>query len=44
MITKKFLSDESGLTVALETILLFAISVIFSDDILFIPGYEPEAE
>ncbi len=29
MITKKFLSDESGLTVALETILLFAISVIF---------------
>lgn len=29
MIKKKFLSDESGLTVALETILLFAISVIF---------------
>ena len=29
MITKKFLPDESGLTVAFETILLFAISVIF---------------
>ena len=29
MITKKFLSDESGLTVALESVLLFAISVIF---------------
>src|SRR5512139_1799694 len=28
MITKKFLSDESGLTVALETILLFAVSVL----------------
>ncbi len=29
MIIKKFLSDDSGVTVAIETILLFAISVIF---------------
>lgn len=29
MIVKKFLSDDSGVTVAIETILLFAISVIF---------------
>ena len=35
MITKKFLSDESGLTVALETILLFSISVIFFGMIYF---------
>lgn len=35
MITKKLLSDESGLTVAFETILLFAISVIFLGMIFF---------
>ncbi len=35
MITRKFLSDESGLTVALETILLFSISVIFFGMIYF---------
>ncbi|VVB87814.1 Uncharacterised protein [uncultured archaeon] len=29
MITKRIVSDESGLTVAIETILLFSISVIF---------------
>lgn len=35
MIAKKFISDESGVTVAVETILLFSISVIFLGVIFF---------